>query len=85
MSDSPPPSFALKIPEQPKRKYLTAVLQAAPAIPLVLPSEALRLKNQQLPPAHRRSATWREKKRVALKLVEFLRPNKISIRRARGD
>lgn len=31
MSDSPPPSFALKIPEEPKRKYLTAVLQAAPA------------------------------------------------------
>lgn len=35
VSDSPPPSFALKIPEEPKRKYLTAVLQAAWAIPPV--------------------------------------------------
>lgn len=57
MSDSPPPSFALKIPEEPKRKYLTAVLQAARAIPPVLQTEAPRLQNQQLPAAHDCSAT----------------------------
>lgn len=47
MSDSPPPSFALKIPEEPKRKYLTAVLQAA--IPPVLQTEAPRLKKPAAP------------------------------------
>lgn len=87
-SDSPPPSFALKIPEEPKRKYLTAVLQAAPAIPLVLQTEALRLKNQQLPPTRTPPPLCnfeRKKKKIALKFAEFLRANKISIRRARAD
>lgn len=57
MCDSPPPSFALKIPEEPKRKYLTAVLQAAAAVPPLLQTEAPRLKKQQLPAAHDCSAT----------------------------
>lgn len=66
MSDSPPPSFALKIPKEPKRKYLTAVLQPAPIIPPVQPTEAPRLKNQQLPAAHDCSATEERKKKLLL-------------------